>query len=373
MNSRFLKSVSPVLAAACLVLLPAGCKKAPPITLTAQASPPAVYAGDAVTVTATPGSVSTKKKVDVVYSWSGTGATGAGTTATVATATLAPGTYTVKAEVKEGKPGKEGLKPGETAEASASFTVKPFDPPTIGCSVNPGTIQAGESSTVTATGLSPQNRPLTYSYSASAGSVSGSGATATYASAGAPAGPVTVTCNVADDKDHSATATASLTIVPPPVPPTPHTQALPSISFDKDSKRPLRVDNEAKAILDGIALSLEKQPDAKAVIVGEADAKEKAKTEKEKEAALKHKHVKVEDVAAQRAVNTKDYLVTEKGIDASRIGVRTGSADSRTVENYHVPPGAVFTNDIQGTTPVDESAVKAQTEKPAHKKKVAAQ
>jgi hypothetical protein len=40
-----------------------------------------------------------------------TGVTGNGTTATVATAALAPGTYTVKCGVKEGKSGKEGLKP----------------------------------------------------------------------------------------------------------------------------------------------------------------------------------------------------------------------------------------------------------------------
>ncbi len=41
-------------------------------------------------------------KLNAVYSWSGTGVTGSGTTASVATASLAPGTYTVKGEVKEG-------------------------------------------------------------------------------------------------------------------------------------------------------------------------------------------------------------------------------------------------------------------------------
>jgi hypothetical protein len=78
-----------------------------------------------------------------------------------------------------------------------------------------------------------------------------------------------------------------------------------------------------------VALNLQKQPDAKAVVVGEATAKEKAKTAKEEEAARKHKHVKAADLAAERAVNTKDYLVTEKGIDASRISVATGTADGR--------------------------------------------
>ncbi|MGP8175787.1 MAG: OmpA family protein [Terracidiphilus sp.] len=376
MDLRNLKSVCLVLAAASFALLPMGCKKAPPITLTAQANPPAVFPGEPVTVTASAGSVDTNKKNNVIYSWSGTGVTGNGTAATVATATLAPGSYAVKAEVKEGKPGKEGLKPGQSAEASASYTVKPFEPPTISCSANPGTLKPGETSIVTAVGMSPQNRPLTYSYSASAGAVKGNGTTATFTSTGAPTGTVGITCNVADDKDHTATASTSVNILAPYVPPVPHTQALSSISFATDKKRPSRVDNEAKAILDEIALELQKQPDAKLVVVGDSDAKEKEKTAKEQKAALKHKHLKVEDMAAERAVNVKEYLVTEKGIDASRISVATGTADDQKVENYLVPAGATFTADVQGTTPVDETVVKPEVrkplgEKPAHHKKPA--
>jgi hypothetical protein len=34
---------------------------------------------------------------------------------------------------------------------------------------------------------------------------------------------------------------------------------------------------------------------------------------------------------AQRAVNAEDYLVTEQGIDASRISVVTGTSDRQTV------------------------------------------
>jgi hypothetical protein len=87
-----------------------------------------------VNATATAGSVSTKKNVNVIYNWSGTGVTGNGNTATVATDTLNPGSYTVNAEVKEGKKGKEGLRPGQSAQCSASFTVKDFEPPTVSCS-----------------------------------------------------------------------------------------------------------------------------------------------------------------------------------------------------------------------------------------------
>jgi len=357
MNSRNLKSVCVVLA---LAFMPMGCKKAPPVTLAAVAAPPAVFAGEPVTVTATPGALSTKKKTSVIYNWSGDGVTGSGTTATVATASQAPGTYTVKAEVKEGKKGKEGLKPGQSAEASASYTVKEFEPPTLSIAANPGTIKPGETSTITATGLSPQNRPLTYTYSASAGSVSGTGTSATFSSTGAPTGAATVTGTVADDKGHTATATTSVTILAPYVPPVPHTQALATISFDKDKKRPARVNNEAKASLDSLALSLQKDPDAKLVLVGESTSAEKAPKKG-------HKHAKVADLAAERAVNAKDYLVTEKGIDASRISVATGTSDTQTVETYLVPAGATFTADVQGTTPVDESAVKAAPRKPLAK------
>lgn len=340
-----------------------GCKKQPPITLSASATPPAVYPGESVNVTATPGSVSTKKNNNVIYSWSGSDVTGNGTSATVATGNQAPGNYTVKVEVKEGKKGKEGLKPGQTADATASYQVKEFEPPTISCSANPTTIKPGDTATVTATGVSPQNRPLTYSYSAASGSINGTGTTATFNSTGAPTGSVDITCKVSDDKDHSATATTSVSIVAPPPPPIPHVQTLCSQSYDTDKARPTRVNNESKACLDQVALSLQQQADAKAVLVGSSDAKEKEKTERQEKYAAKHKHAKVEDYAAQRAVNAKDYLVTEKGIDASRISVATTTTDGQKVDDYLVPAGATFTNDVQGTTPVDESAVKPQMEK----------
>jgi pyruvate/2-oxoglutarate dehydrogenase complex dihydrolipoamide acyltransferase (E2) component len=99
-------------------------------------------------------------------------------------------------------------------------------------------------------------------------------------------------------------------------------------------------------------------------VVGEQTTDEAATTAKEQKKALKNKHAKVDLFAAQRAVNAKDYLVTEQGIDASRISVATGSTDGQTVENYLVPSGATFSNDVTGTTPVDETAVKPQERKP---------
>ena len=169
---------------------------------------------------------------------------------------------------------------------------------------------------------------------------------------------------MSDDKGHSASAQTSVTIVAPPPPPQPHAQTLCSISFANDLKRPTRVDNEAKACLDQVALDLKQQADAKAVVVGESNDKEKATTAKQEKFAEKHKKANVEDFAAQRAVNAKDYLVTEQGIDASRISVATTPTDGQTVQNYLVPAGANFGADITGTTPVDETAVKPEVRKP---------
>lgn len=191
----------------------------PTATISCAAEPNSVFPGEPVTVTATANNLLPKDHV--VYSWSGQGVTGTDTTAKVDTANLAPGSYTVNCGVKEGKPGKEGLKPWESASSTATFTVKEYEPPTLNCSANPTDLKPGDSSTITAQGTSPQNRPLTYSYQASAGTISGSGTTATYASTGAPSGPVQITCSVSDDKGHTATANASLNIQQPPPPPGP--------------------------------------------------------------------------------------------------------------------------------------------------------
>ena len=119
------------------------------------------------------------------------------------------------------------------------------------------------------------------------------------------------------------------------------TKSLCTISFDRDEKRPTRVDNEAKACLDDIALNANRDSQAKLAVIGNAPSDEKMATKK----------------AAERAVNEKAYLVTEKGIDASRISVYTGAAGNKTSATTIIPAGATL--DMTGLTPVDETAVKA--------------
>jgi outer membrane protein OmpA-like peptidoglycan-associated protein len=330
-----------------------------------SASPSSVFPGEPITITGTASNLNPKKTA--TYSWSGQGVTVSGTSSTgnVDTGSLAPGSYTVTGHVTE------GAKAGESADCTAQFTVKQFEPPTVSCTANPSTVKPGDSSTITAQGVSPQNRPLTYSYQASAGTVSGTGNSATLSTTGAPAGAITVTCSVADDKGQTASSTTTVNIEAPP-PPAPKTQTLCTIQFDHDKRRPARVDNDAKGCLDDVALNAQRSSDATLVVVGNT-APETAPAGKGRH----HKAAVVENLAAQRAVNTKDYLVKEKGIDASRISVRTGTTGTNEVDNYLVPAGATFDTDVTGTTAVDESTVKPQARKalaPAHhhhKKKAA--
>jgi hypothetical protein len=171
-----------------------------------------------------------------------------------------------------------------------------------------------------------------------------------------------VTCNVADDTGKQATATTTVSVLAPPPPPAaalPVTSSLCTTSFERDKARPVRVDNEAKACLDDVTMSLQQNPNAKLALVGTEDAKEQAI--EAGEAKRKH-HTEEPSEAAQRAADTKDYLVTDKGIDPSRIVLYTSTADSETVTTTLVPLGATL--DTTGLTPVDESKVKVQGRKP---------
>jgi hypothetical protein len=320
----------------------------PPVMYACSASPAAAFPGDPVTITGTATNLNPKKSA--TYSWTGEGATGTDSNTTIQTGSLAPGTYTVTGHVTQGS------KVGQSADCTATFVVKPYEPPTVSCVANPSTVNAGDSSTITATGVSPQNRPLTYSYQASAGTISGTGTTATLSTTGAPAGDITVTATATDDKGQTATCTATVTVAAPAAAPA-KTQTLCSIQFDHDKRRPTRVDNDAKACLDDVALNAQRSTDATVVVVGNSAPV----TEKH---GKHHEAMTADQMAAQRAVNTKAYLVTEKGIDTSRISVRTGTSGTNEVEDYLVPAGANFDTDVPGTTAVDESTVKPQERKP---------
>jgi outer membrane protein OmpA-like peptidoglycan-associated protein len=293
----------------------------PPVTLACPATPTSVYAGDPVTLTATAGGLNPKDHV--VYGWSGQGVAGNDTTAKLDTSALAPGNYTVNCSVKEGKPGKEGLKPWETATSSASITVKPFEPPTISCSASPSDVNPGGTAAISATGMSPQNRPLTYNYSASAGTVTGSGSTATYNSTGAPTGTSTVTCSVSDDKGNSASATAMVNVLAPPPPPGPSPEqkrlearlALHSVFFPTAQPRAEHpegglVDSQ-QTTLTTLATDFKSyltfKPDARLTLTGHTDVRGSAE---------------YNQALSDRRVNRVKQFLVEQGVPESSIETR---------------------------------------------------
>jgi hypothetical protein len=149
---------------------------------------------------------------------------------------------------------------------------------------------------------------------------------------------VTVTCTAVDDLGHQATATALVGINTPLVPVAPSVRNLCSLSFDRDRRRPVRVDNESKACLDDIALTLNRESTGKLVIVGH------------------HSDSETPDSAAQRALNVEQYLMVEKGVDPSRIELRIGDTPGRTVDNTLVPAGASF--DSGSTATFDGASVR---------------
>jgi outer membrane protein OmpA-like peptidoglycan-associated protein len=203
-----------------------------------------------------------------------------------------------------------------------NFLTPASNPPQVSCSTNPSTVQSGVPSTITASASSPDGAQIaSYSYTSNGGRISGTGTTATLDTAGAGAGPVTVTVT--------------------------------AIQFP-DLKSPWRVDTTAKAILDDLASKLKNDPNAKIVIVGYADG-EKAPMEE----TGKNRHPM--NLAAQRAVNAKAYLVQQQSIDPNRVEVRTATSQQKAADIVWVPQGADENTctDLQNTTPVDKSTVKS--------------
>jgi hypothetical protein len=304
----------------------------PPFNCSADPGNP--FPGDPVTISSSV--IDVNPKHHPTYIWTSTGGkiVGAGASAAVDTATMEPGTYNVEGKLVEGD--KQRL----VASCTTSFTVRPFEPPTLSCAADKAAINSGDTVVITASGRSPQNRPLTYSYASSGGLITGTGPTATLSTAGATPGNITVTCRVLDDKGQSAVATTSI-VVATPAPPAqaaPTIQNLCGITFDRDLRRPDRVDNEAKGCLDDVALTLQRESGDKLLIVGSHAPNETNRN------------------AAERAMNAAQYLTAEKGIDPARLDLRIGPDNTRSVAMMLVPPGA--TVDAASGSSFDTSSVK---------------
>ncbi len=321
----------------------------PTPTAACTAQPTEVTEGEPVTVTATGSNFNPKHTVG--YAWTTNGGkldAADKQSARIDTTGVAAGSYSANATISDAK-----MRKGGSATCAANFTVKakPMNPPQASCSTNPSTVQSGNPSTITASASSPDGAQITgYSYTSTGGRISGTGTTATLDTAGLGAGPVSVTVTATDARNLTGSGMCTVNVEVAPAPPT--CSKINSIQFP-DLKRPWRVDNTAKAILDDVASKLKNDPNAKIVIVGYADG-EKAPME----GTGKNRHPM--NLAAQRAVNAKAYLVQQQGIDPSRVEVRQGTGQQKVADIIWVPQGVDENTcaDLQNTTPVDESVVK---------------
>ena len=318
----------------------------PAKSLACDASPSEVYAGERVTLAATMRNYRDRAKHPFFFAWqlSAGKQQGFGPVIFVDTTGLAAGTYHATAHISVKEKGKQ------FAQCSTNFVVKPSPVPTLKCSADPSTVTPGQVSIITAYAASIAQRQLTYSYTASEGQIDGKDNTAQLHTDGLPPGVATVTCKVVDDLGQTAVATTDVTVAPPSLPPAPKAQPLCTVYFNRDMRRPTRVDNEGRACLDDVALTLEHQPEARLVLVGEHSDSE----------------VDGQLTAAERAMNTRAYLANEKGIDPSRVDVRTSTTPGRQVQTYLLAPGAVFDQPTEGR--IDESKIKIHGQQYAHQR-----
>ncbi len=325
-----------------------------PVAAACSVQPAEVMVGEPVNATVVASNFNPKHTL--TYTWASNGGKIAGkdTGASVDTTGVSGGSYTVTATVTDARATKNNV-----ASCTANFTVKelPKNPPQISCSANPSMVQAGTPSTITCSCTSPDNVPVTVGgWTASGGSISGSGNSATLNTTGASSGPIAIHATCTDSRGLTASTSSSVTVENPPPPP-PQAVKVNECAYP-NLKKPWRVDNTCKAELDDVALKLQQDPDAKLVMVGNADPAEKRK-----------------NLAGERALNVKAYISggeAKQNIDPSRIETRTGNAGTATSEQWIVPAGATFPN-ADSTTPVDETKVKAVPDhpKPMAKKKAA--
>ena len=319
---------------------------APPVPVAAACSidHTEVMVGEPLHATVSASNFNPKHKLTYTWASSGGKIQGSDTGASIDTNGANPGDYSATATVTDPKE-----KNNNTATCSSKFTVKPLNPPRISCSANPSSVDAGTSVTVTCTCTSPDGVPVTVAgWSASGGSISGSGNSATLNTTGASPGTITVNATCTDSRGLNTSTSTSASVKNPPPPPPPPPQATKLNECEYPNKvKPWRVDNTCKAMLDDVAGKLQQDPDAKLVVVGNADPAEV-------------KHSKHKNLAAERAVDVKYYLTqgeAQQHIDASRIECRTGEAGTTTSEQWIIPAGATFPN-ASSTTLVDESKVK---------------
>lgn len=133
-----------------------------------------------------------------------------------------------------------------------------------------------------------------------------------------------------------------------------------TIAFDKDPKRPARIEDDALSCLEEAAQMLKQDPAKKLVIVGTShpvfDHEDKEHGMERAVEDESGEDIRFEDVAAYRAVNTKAYLTKWLGINPSLIIPTTDEyALGQQAKLFLVPGDANFIRNYLKTTPTNEN------------------
>ena len=133
-----------------------------------------------------------------------------------------------------------------------------------------------------------------------------------------------------------------------------------TIAFDKNTKQPARVEDDALSCLEQAAQRLKQDPSKNLVIVGTShpvlDHEEKDHGMERAVEDESGEDIRFEDVAAYRAVNTKAYLTKWLSVEPSRIIPTTDEyALGRQAKLFLVPGDANFFHNYLRTTATNEN------------------
>ena len=258
----------------------------------------------------------------LTYVWTATGGkiSGVGQFVRWDSSGAGPGGYVLTARVDNGA--------GTNSSCSANVTVRPKPAaPTMSCTANPATVLAGERATISASVNDPSGSALTYAWQTNGGQIVGDGATVQLDTSGLQPGNYVVTGRAETVTHAACDCSANVTVQAPP--PAPQASKVSACNFTLSSAR---ADNVCKRNLDDLAVRLQSDPKSKAVLVGYADPKEP----------------RAGDLATRRGDAGKKYLGDEKGVDASRVEVRTAAGtegagdENRRLDIIFVPDGASY-------------------------------
>jgi outer membrane protein OmpA-like peptidoglycan-associated protein len=260
----------------------------------------------------------------LTYQWTATGGAidGSGPYVRWNSVGVAAGSYMLTSRVDNGA--------GKTASCTANVTVqpKPAPPaPTMTCTADRPTVLAGERAEITGNVNDASGTAIRFTWQANAGQIIGAGSIVQFDTSGLAPGTYTVTGRAENELHSACDCTAAVTVQAPP--PAPQASKVSACDFAPGSAG---ADNVCKRNLDDVAVRLQSDPRSKVVLVGSAELKEP----------------RAANLAGERAASCQKYLQEKKGVDTSRVEVRSTAGvagagqENRRVDIVFVPDGASY-------------------------------